>query len=263
MNIISVLIILLIILLIIILIIKRNYNSKISENFNNKTVFIIPSTSKNMDYKSIESCSLFNILYNSLKKLNNISNYTFLIGVDDDDEFYNNNIELLKCTLPENFYFHSLHNFDKSYVCIVNQLANIALEKYSAEYIYLFADDLEVYDLDFIENDFIPYFKKNKDICLGWGIDQNNLQLCTHPFVSKKHVEILGYFYPPEIKNWYCDNWIQNTYNKLNVIKTKKSVIKNMIVADNKKRYDISIVKEEVLNELISNAVNKLNKEGL
>jgi len=231
------------------------------EDIERKIVFIIPSTSRNMNYKNIESCSLIKILYASLKKLDT-SRYTFLIGTDDDDEFYNNNIDKLKSILPENFHFYSLNNFDKSYVCIVNQLANIAIEDYNAEYIYVFADDLDVYTLDFIENDFIPYFEDNGNICLGWGLDETNLDLCTHPFVSKYHVKHLGYFYPPDIKNWSCDDWIHQTYEKLNkVIKTKKSVIKNVIDAKEIKRYDISNVKKEKLNELVSISVDTLKEK--
>ena len=238
------------------------FYSKRRENLQNehsKTVFIIPSTSRNMNYKNVESCSLIKILYASLKKLDT-SKYTFLIGTDDDDEFYNHNIVALKSTLPKNFHFHSLNNFDKSYVCIVNQLANIAIKDYNADYIYVFADDLEVYDLNFIETDFIPYFEKNGNICLGWGLDETNLHLCTHPFVSKYHVKHLGYFYPSDIKNWNCDDWIHQVYEKLNkVIKTEKGVIKNVIDTKEIKRYDISILKKEKLNELVSISVDVLN----
>lgn len=263
-NIIRNIVICLILLIIVIVCFYLFYSNR-RENFqdeHSKTVFIIPSTSRNMDYKNVESCSLIKILYASLKKLDNMSDYIFLIGTDDDDEFYNNNIDKLKSLLPDNFQFHSLNNFDKSYVCIVNQLANIALKDYDADYIYVFADDLEVYDLNFIETDFIPYFKKNGGLCLGWGIDESNLNLCTHPFVSKHHVQRLGHFYPSAIKNWYCDNWIQYTYEKLDkIVKTKKSVIKNVIGAEEKKRYDISMVKEDKLNELVSISVEILKEK--
>lgn len=225
-----------------------------------KTVFIIPSTSRNMNYKDIKSCSLIKILYASLEKLDT-SKYTFLIGTDDDDEFYNNNVDALKSTLPQNFHFHSLNNFDKSYVCIVNQLADIAIRDYSADYIYVFADDLEVYDLNFIETDFIPYFKENGDLCLGWGIDENWKDICTHPFSSKKHVDRLGYFYPPSIKNVGCDDWIQRLYEKLKKIKrTKKSVIKNIIGANDTNRYEISRWDSDgqAMEDLLSNALEKL-----
>jgi hypothetical protein len=225
-----------------------------------KVVFIIPSTSRNMNYKDVDSCSLLKILYNSLNDFD-ISKYTFLIGTDDDDEFYNNNIDALKSRLPKNFNFHVLNNYDKSYVCIVNQLADIAISDYDAKYIYVFADDLEVYDLDFIQNEFIPYFKANGNFGLGWGVDEDNIGLCTHPFVGRKHVELLGYFYPPSIKNWFCDNWIQNTYEELNkIVKTKDPVIRNAIGAGDAKRYDVSMIDDNKLKELVSKSVQMLER---
>ena len=105
----------------------------------------------------------------------------------------------------------------------------------------------------------MPYFKKNGNLCLGWGIDENNLHVCSQPFIAKAHVEILGYLYPPDIKNWYCDNWIQNTYEKMGkLIKTESGVMKNLISASEKNRYDISVINEEKLNQLVSNSINKL-----
>ena len=230
------------------------------ESFNNinsdeNVVFIIPSTSRNMNYNDINSCSLITKLYTSLEKLN-ISKYKFIVGFDDDDIFYNENIELLKSKFPDNFHFHFFNNYDKSYVCIVNQLADIAIQNYNAEYLYLFADDLDVYKLDCIP-DFINYFKENNNLCLGWGIDNDNTRICTHPFIHKKHVEILGYFYPSSIKNWFCDDWITKLYTKLNkVIKSKDDVIRN---GGGIPRYDVLHIDANILEELVDIDVHKIN----
>ena len=234
-------------------------------NKNDKVVFIIPSTSRNMNYKHAESCSLLKTLYASLRKLETTSKYTFLIGTDDDDEFYNDNIDNIKTRLPDNFKFHILNNYDKSYVCIVNQLADIAINKYGADYIYVFADDLDVYDLSFIEKDFLLYFKKNGGLSLGWGIDENWPDICTHPFVSKMHVNNLGYFYPSSIKNVGCDDWIQKVYETLGkMVKSKTAVIKNTIGSKDVKRYDVSNVnvnsKEFV--SMVNSAVQTLRSKN-
>ena len=234
------------------------YSSK-KENFSqDKVVFIIPSTSRNMNYENVASCTLMNILYESLKKLD-ISKYTFIIGIDDDDEFYNKNIDELKATLPNNFHFHFLNNYDKSYVCIVNQLADIAIKQYDAEYLHIFADDLNVYELDYI-NTFIDWFKKHENLGLGWGIDEGNDRICTHHFLSKKHVNMLGYFYPSSIKNWYCDDWVTLLYEKLNrIVKSDKPVIKNAIVATDTKRYDIVNIEKDKLDNLVNEAAQTLS----
>jgi hypothetical protein len=212
-----------------------------------------------MNFVDAESCSLVNVLYESLKKLD-ISNYKFIIGIDDDDEFYLKHIDEIKLRLPENFHFHFFNNFDKSYVCILNQLAALAINDYGAEYLSIFADDLNIFELDYI-NKFTEYFKKNGDICLGWAIDESNERIATHPFVHKKHVELLGYFYPQEIKNWYCDDWVTEVYTKLGkVVKSDKPVFTNTMLAKDAKRYDIVNVERDKLNKLVDSAVAVLSK---
>ena len=34
----------------------------------------------------------------------------------------------------------------------------------------------------------------------------------TQSFVSRKHMEIFGFYFPKEIKNWFCDDWITKIY---------------------------------------------------
>ena len=234
---------------------------KTTETMSNDSnvVFIIPTTSRNMNYQNVDSCALINILYSSLKKLD-ISNYKFIIGVDDDDEFYLKHIDEIKERLPENFHFQFFNNFDQSYVCIVNQLATVAINDYGAEYLSIFADDLNVFELNYISK-FIDYFKNNGYICLGWAIDEGNERIATHPFVHKKHVELLGYFYPKEIKNWYCDDWTTEVYTKLGkIIKSDKPVFANTMLAKDANRYDIVKIERDKLNNLVDFAVDVLSQ---
>ena len=114
------------------------------ETEKGNVVFIIPTTSRYRKYTNINDIPLISTLYPSLKNFD-ITKYTFVVGIDDDDVFFKENIDELKNALPDNFHFHFFNNFDKSYVCIVNQLGATAIEKYKADYIYVFADDLTVY----------------------------------------------------------------------------------------------------------------------
>jgi hypothetical protein len=220
------------------------------ETGKDNVVFIIPTTSRYREYKNISDIPLINTLYPSLKNLD-IAKYTFVVGMDDNDAFFNENVDELKAALPDNFHFHFFNNFDKNYVCIVNQLGKIAIEKYNADYIYVFADDLTIYTLDFVD-DFIQYFKNNDYIALGHGVDANNLPLCTHPFIHRKHIEYLGYLYPSEIQNIYCDDWVHQLYTKLNhVIKTDKPVFSNK---PDSPRYELVAIDQDKLNTLVDKA---------
>jgi hypothetical protein len=235
-------------------------------NKNNNVVFLIPSSSKNCDYKNVNDCLLINTFFESIKQFD-ITPYKFIVGIDDDDEFYLKEIENIKAILPNNFYYHFLNNYDKSYCCIVNQIANIAINNYDAEFLYLVADDLIIYTLEYIDV-FVDYIKNNNNLGLGQPVDKSNIQfkhmdpslkdvgICTHPFVHVNHVKYLGYFIPPQIKNWFCDNWITYIYRTLGkIIITNKFVIENKIF---NKRYEPVCVDHNNLNMYITQAINTL-----
>ena len=38
----------------------------------------------------------------------------------------------------------------------------------------------------------------------------------TQTFVSRKHYEIFHFYFPLEIKNWFCDDWINEVYKGIN-----------------------------------------------
>ena len=217
-----------------------------------KVCFLIPSTSNKCDYKNIEASTLYFEYYKSIINFD-IKKYDFLIGFDSDDVFYKDNIEELKKLLPNNFHYFFIDNPEKSYVEIVNKLSVIAKNSYDADYLFVNGDDLNLSRLDFIDS-FIEYISKNNQIGLGHAQDCTSLYgICTNPFVSVEHINRLGYFYPNEIKNWYCDDWIHLLYKKLDkVIKTEDCIIKNKVIA----RYDIFSVKNK-LESLVDKAFSE------
>lgn len=225
-----------------------------------KVVFIIPSTAKiTKPYNTVDEMPLLNILYNSIKAYD-ISNYTFIVGIDDDDEFYINNQEKIKEVLPCNFHLHFFDNCKKSYVSIVNQLANVAINEYNAEYLQIFADDLIVYSLSHIQL-FVDHFKKHNNLCLGWGQDASVTHTCSHPFIHKTHVNIFNCLYPDEITNWHCDDWILHLYTKLigingmhYVVKTNQFVIANQICV----RYNVHYIPKLELSVIIDKSYNTI-----
>ena len=229
-------------------------NNKLSEK---KTVILIPSSSKNCNYKGLKSSALIGILYKSLLNFD-VSKYTFLIGFDNDDIFFTNFKKSIENKLPNNFYLYYLDNYDKSYVCIVNQLANIAINNYQADYLFVIADDLIFYDFTFIDK-FIEYLS-DKKLGLGYSIDKScRKDICTHPFVTSNHVKYLGYFYPNYIKNWYCDTWITKLYQNFNLVcKTESFVLENKIL---EKRYDVYNIDQEKFDELVKDAEIILKNE--
>jgi len=60
---------------------------------------------------------------------------------------------------------------------------------------------------------------------LDWGRELFKRQvnpyqklLLTQTFVSRKHMEFFGFYYPSEIINWWCDDWITNIYSHFGLL---------------------------------------------
>jgi hypothetical protein len=48
------------------------------------------------------------------------------------------------------------------------------------------------------------------------GPINNNPYILTQSFVSRKHYDLFEYYFPEEIINWFCDDWINEVYKGLN-----------------------------------------------
>lgn len=80
------------------------------------------------------------------------------------------------------------------------------------DYFLQTGDDIQFKTKGWIQ-ECIDYLKSND----GWGVigpRQVNgaSNLITQAFVSRRHWDTFGFFFPPAIKNWHCDNWITNMY---------------------------------------------------
>ena len=78
------------------------------------------------------------------------------------------------------------------------------------DYFYQCGDDI-CFKTEGWVNDCIKTLIKNRNIGLTGPIN-NNSSILTQAFVSRKHMEIFGWFFPKEIKNWCCDDWYNMVY---------------------------------------------------
>ena len=98
----------------------------------------------------------------------------------------------------------------KGHVTIMwNKLFKIAYDE-NCDYFFQCGDDIYFRTSNWI-NDCISTLKNNNDIGITGPIN-NNSRILTQAFVSRKHMELFGYFFPEEIKNWFCDDWITKVY---------------------------------------------------
>ena len=195
-----------------------------------KIAFLIPSTSKDRDWKTLDETYLYKYLLPSIVSVSKDFSIKVFIGYDDDDELYSN-IDLPKfyqsCNQPlvDNSFgnFNSVLfeiewvKFDAESVRgkpthIWNGLSTLS-RKQEYEYMMVLGDDIVCDKRKEWLGIFIKNLKNNNNIgfSAGWS---NNDKIPTQFLIHKTHIDIFGFVYPPQIYNWYCDNWMAQVYGK-------------------------------------------------
>lgn len=198
-----------------------------------KIGILIPSTTKGLNCKSYKDTYLYKLFLKSFIKSYDKKYgekdliYTIYVIVDDDDEIYSNNSEKNKIisfvNLVKNvsIQFISSNGISKGWV---TKMWNKAFKKAyddGCDYFYQCGDDIEFLDKEWtIDCIKAMEIHNNTGITgpIDWGREQYKIAngrgkfILTQTFVSRKHMEIFGFYFPEEIKNWFCDDWITYVY---------------------------------------------------
>lgn len=179
---------------------------------------LIPTTSRMRPWRRPDETYLFIHTLSTFKATYNPAHtYGFYIGIDADDFIFGNrkNLEFFA-----NFVAHELKNttitfqymkgIQKGHLTAMwNELFNTALAD-GFEYFYQTGDDIIFKTVGWVDA-CLAVMNRTNDIGLTGPIN-NNPRILTQSFVSKKHKEIFGFFFPPSIINWCCDDWINWVY---------------------------------------------------
>ena len=177
-----------------------------------KTAFLIPSTSKNRQWDEITD----SYLYHTLSILNKYyNNLTIYIGFDTCDIFYNQHITELSDLCPNlNIKYISSGHFEPGNVVgWWNHLCKVSISD-GFEYLFIIGDDINYPDDNLWLDYLIRGLKKNDNIGYSAGDSGNPNLPMTQFLIHKKHYEMFGYVFNPMLKNWFCDNYLNELYPK-------------------------------------------------
>ena len=182
---------------------------------------IIPATSKNRPWTSVEESYLYTTTLKSFMiTYSNKHKYIFYIGIDTNDPIYDNTenkeklIKFCKTMKNIDIEFIYMDGITKGHLTVMwNRLFEKAY-KDDCDYFFQCGDDIEFKTNGWVE-DCISKLQENNNIGLVGPVN-NNPRILTQSFVSKKHMELFGYYFPPEIINWFCDDWINEVYRSIN-----------------------------------------------
>jgi len=196
-----------------------------------KIGILIPSTTKGLNCKSYKDSYLYKLFFKSFIKTydkkykNKDILYTIYVVVDDDDEIYSNEknkiISFINLVKNVSIKFISSNGIDKGWVTKMwNRAFKTAYDE-GCDYFYQCGDDIEFVDKEWVI-DSIEAMKKHNGVGItgpiDWGREQHKMIvgagkfILTQTFVSRKHMDIFGFYFPEEIKNWFCDDWITYVY---------------------------------------------------
>ena len=183
---------------------------------------LIPCTSKGRQWKTLYETYLFNLtlrtIINTISRENKL---VFYIGIDDDDVVFskkdvqNQLIDLVDRTFGnDSIQFISMSSVEKGHL---TKMWNILFRKAyddMCDFFFQCGDDIS-FETKGWDNDCIKTLGANNNIGVT-GPRNNNPRILTQTFVSRKHMDIFGFYFPESIRNWCCDDWICEVYSPKN-----------------------------------------------
>jgi hypothetical protein len=178
-----------------------------------KIGILIPCTSKGRDWKTMRDTYLFHYTLRTFIATSCPGHeYIFYIGYDVDDPVFSNKFEQDYLRIFNKFVtlrFIELNDPPGYLTKMWNHLFSIAHDE-GCDYFFQCGDDILFRTYGWI-SDSIRVLKEHDDIGLT-GPDNQNGRILTQSFVSRKHMDIFGEYFPESIINWGCDDWYNWVY---------------------------------------------------
>lgn len=193
------------------------------DNQKIKVAVLIPMTSKNQNWKTLEECDFINVFLPSFLRTYEPKkyDYIFYIGIDKGDIFFEKQLEIFKKRLrPQDKIF--IKNFSGNPCGYWNFLLEQAYND-NCDYFQQFGDDIQILS-NYWTSYYINILKDNNNFGVVGGCDinywiermmHNEIGIVENCMVSRRHFEMLKYFFHPNFKTWWSDDHISNIYYNL------------------------------------------------
>ena len=180
-----------------------------------KIAFLVPTTTNKRDWNTITETYLWNVLMTELENKTPLDcEIKLFLGYDLGDKVFSQIEQRMKANaIFKNFEIEWV-GFTDDYkgkpVWIWNSLYEIALKE-DYEYFKVLGDDITIPKDKTWLKAMVNKLKKNNNI--GWSAGySNNTAIATQFLIHKTHCEIFGWIYPPQIHNYFCDDFLNMIY---------------------------------------------------
>jgi len=212
---------------------------------------LIPMCSRNQTWTTLEDCYFLRSFLPRFEASKTAAyTYRFYLGIDDDDAFFLAHRRELE---QKGFGVYVLSGCQHAPAQAWNRLFEAAVAD-GNEYFFQIGDDVILQSRKWTER-FIEVLQShgNKGV-VGPCHPQNYWMrknagtdpVIENAFVHRSHYEIFGYLFPPDIRNWYCDNWMTQVYAPFCAYTCQDIIVQNQCI-DNRyaiEQLDISALVE-------------------
>ena len=188
--------------------------------YSSRIAVLIPSTSKGRSWKSVKESYLFiHTLKTFALTYDQEHEWRFYIGLDRDDPIYDTDeskkyLERFTSIFKNvGIEFVHMDGIAKGHLTIMWNRLFEKSHNDGFDYFFQCGDDI-TFETKGWANDCIRALKSSDDFGMTGPIN-NNQRILTQSFVSRKHMELFGHYFPEEIINWCCDDWINEVYIRL------------------------------------------------
>ena len=143
--------------------------------------------------------------------------YTYYVGIDDDDPLYSKESErkellrFISVMKNVSLQFISMRGIKKGHLTAMwNRLFHKAYHE-GYDYFYQCGDDIQFLNKGWVSKS-IKLLRIYHNVGCTGPHDKMQHRVHTQSFVSRKHYEIFKFYFPPEIINWFCDDWMTKIY---------------------------------------------------
>jgi hypothetical protein len=229
---------------------------------------LIPVSSRGQNWKHAEDSFVVQMALQNARKTTEVPlyNYTFYVGYDRGDAFFDNASTMadLHRWFADNVGLNSswvhmrtasISNPLQKPGPIMNTLSQEAYQD-GCEYMYRINDDTEFltqWTSEFIRA--LQSFSPPNRGVVGPTCHEGNDAILTHDFVHRGHLDLFGTHYPPELTDWWLDDWISSVYGPQSTLKLKNVVVKHHVLST---RYDITWKNKELLTKALQRGQSKV-----
>jgi hypothetical protein len=187
---------------------------------------LIPLCSRNQTWNNVNDIDYFNnFLPFFFQSISNKFTYKFYLGIDENDKFLMDNLDLIKKKLHSKWDTVVImpKTLNKNPYGIWNKLLEEAVKDSDNEYFYQVGSDI-MHITKYWDRYFINILKKNKNIGFCGGVDKrfwyerlllNQNGILENVFFHRTHYDIFGRFINDSFSTWFGDDYLSQIYREV------------------------------------------------